>query len=257
MKVIYLCGSTPVCMLPTHHVTTKGLFHLVTNFELEEGSNTSSLSPGEICHSVAEALLTFLGLEHIFQWQPSQLCAALSKVQDVLNLIFYWPRICHFSGTPFHKQCLVLCCHPTTPEPPAAVFLGKAQAIQNVPSDVSKGPRRGWRQAHSAVGHCHALKWLGWSPGITVGCRPPHPVRRHCQQRRGRWHGDPNQHLRLVLGLVLKSVQLLPLPLLAPCVWPPASTQAIEPAVQAMGLTWPPRSQQSHKPHLCHDLVPL
>lgn len=173
MKVIYLCGSTPVCMLPTHHVTTKGLFHLVTNFELEEGSNTSTLSPGEICHSVAEALLTFLGLEHIFQWQPSQLCAALSKVQDVLNLIFYWPRICHFSGTPFHKQCLVLCCHPTTPEPPAAVFLGKAQAIQNVPSDVSKGPWRGWRQAHSAVGHCHALKWLGWSPGITVGCRPP------------------------------------------------------------------------------------
>lgn len=65
--MIYLCGSTPVCMLPTHHVTTKGLFHLVTNFELEEGSNTSSLSPGEICHSVAEALLTFLGLEHIFQ----------------------------------------------------------------------------------------------------------------------------------------------------------------------------------------------
>lgn len=40
------------------------------------------------------------------------------------------------------------------------------------------------RGAHSAVGHCHALKWLGWSPGITVGCRPPHPVRRHCQQRR-------------------------------------------------------------------------
>lgn len=27
--------------------------------------------------------------------------------------------------------------------------------------------------AHSAVGHWHALKWLGWSPGITVGCRPP------------------------------------------------------------------------------------
>lgn len=65
--MIYLCGSTPVCMLPTHHVTIKGLCHLVTNFELEEGSNTSSLSPGEICHSVAEALLTFLGLEHIFQ----------------------------------------------------------------------------------------------------------------------------------------------------------------------------------------------
>lgn len=79
----------------------------------------------------------------------SPMCAALSKVQDVLNLIFYWPRICHFSGTPFHKQCLVLCCHLTTPEPPAAVFLGKAQAIQNVPSDVSKGPRRGWRQAQS------------------------------------------------------------------------------------------------------------
>lgn len=181
------------------------------------------------------------------------MCAALSKVQDVLNLIFYWPRICHFSGTPFHKQCLVLCCHLTTPEPPAAVFLGKAQAIQNVPSDVSKGPQRGWRQAQSfclSIPREQQQPWRPFCRGTLARSEMawmvsrnnwvvalPHPVRRHCQQRRGRWHGDPNQHLRLVLGLVLKSVQLLPLPLLAPCVWPPASTQAIEPAVQAMGLT--------------------
>lgn len=84
-------------MLPTHHVTTKGLCHLVTNFELEEGSNTSTLSPGENCPA------DISGPGAHFSMTTSPMHAALSKVQDVLNLIFYWTRVCHFSGTPFHK----------------------------------------------------------------------------------------------------------------------------------------------------------
>lgn len=268
------CISSPALSVSTHHVTTKGLCHLVTNFELEEGSNTSTSSPGEICHSVAEALLTFLGLEHIFQWQPPQ-C-----VQLCLRSRMYWisfftgPGSAIFLGHPstnsvwssaviqqpqnrrqrfsWERPKRSKMSHQMSPKVPGEAGGKLRVAVWAFPESSSS------HGAHSAVGHWHALKWLGWSPGITVGCRPPPSGASSLPAEEGavaRWP-QPAPASGARPGPEVCSA-VASAPLLAPCVWPPASTRAIEPAVQAMGLTWPPRRQQSHKPHLCHDLLPL
>lgn len=65
--MIYLCGSFPfklhhfMVKVPHSHVTTKGSCSLASNFKLDEGSNTRTLSyPSP---SVVQGLLKILGLE--------------------------------------------------------------------------------------------------------------------------------------------------------------------------------------------------
>lgn len=117
-----------------------------------------------------------------FSVTTSPMCAALSKVQDVLNLIFTGPGSAIFLG------------HPSTNSVWSSAVIQQPQnrrqrfswerpkrskmSHQKVPARLRVAvwafpESSSSHGAHSAVGHWHALKWLGWSPGITVCCRPP------------------------------------------------------------------------------------